>query len=395
VTRGASADRALRILAVNWRDIRHPQAGGAEVHLHEILRRLAADGHTVSQLASSWPGAPSEEMVDGVHIHRAGAWWNANFVLAGIYLRRRWRERVDVVIEDINKIPFFTPLYANRPVVAVVPHLFGRTVFRETAWPLAAYVYVYEALIPAVYKRTLLLAISDSTRDDLVRRGLDARHIRVSYCGLDHALYTPGEPQPEPGLIVFLGRLQKYKGVQIALRALPAIRAAVNGARLVVVGDGPYRSALESMSRRMGLAGCVEFRGRVSAAEKVALLRRASVVVNPSPKEGWGLTVVEAAACGTPVVASRSPGLVDSVRDGETGFLVPHGNTGALAARVVEILRDPALRARLSAGAIQWAARFSWEQAAHEAEEILYEALAHPTRGREGVSGAQPEARAV
>ncbi len=372
---------ALRLLAVNWRDIRNPWAGGAEVHLHEILRRLVSAGHEVTMLASAWPGAPREETVDGVAIRRAGRWWNANVALAWRYLREGRGRGIDCVIEDINKIPFFTPAYAGRPVLAVVPHLFGTTVYQETSWPLATYVYLHETLLPAVYRRTPVLAISDSTRDDLVSRGLDPALVRVVHCGLDHGLYTPGAPEPEPGLLVFLGRLQKYKGVQYAIHALAEVRAAVPGARLVVLGEGPYRRALEDLAARLGLGEAVEFRGHVPPAEKVGYLRRASVAVSPSPKEGWGLTVVEAAACGTPVVASRSPGLLDSVRDGETGFLVPHGDAAALARRVIQILRDPALRARLSHAGIQWAARFSWDQAAAEAEEMIREAIAPRAAG--------------
>jgi glycosyltransferase involved in cell wall biosynthesis len=360
-----------RIVAINWRDIRNPDAGGAEVHLHEILRRLVERGHGVSQLSAGWPDAPAEETVDGVHLRRAGRWWNANFALAHRYIRDRWAERCDVVVEDINKIPFYSPVFARRPVLAVVPHLFGTTVFQETAWPMAAYVYCWEALIPRVYARCQVLAISESTRDDLVGRGLERARIHVSFCGLDHAAYTPGRSAPEPGLVVFLGRLQRYKGVQHALRAMMAVRSAVPHARLVVVGKGPYRGALEDLALSLGLGDAVEFRGHVSTADKVDLLRRAVVVVNPSPKEGWGLTSVEAAACGTPVVASDSPGLRESVRHGETGFLVPHGDVAALADRTIEVLRNEVLRARFSHAAIEWAGRFTWERAADDAESLI------------------------
>ncbi len=360
-----------RIVAINWRDIRNPDAGGAEVHLHEILRRLAARGHTITQLSAGWPGAHASDEADGVRVERAGRWWNANFALARRYRSGGYQDRCDVVIEDINKIPFFTPLYAKRPVLAVVPHLFGRTVFQETAWPLAAYVYAWEGLIPAVYKRCDVLAISESTRDDLVARGLDRARVHVSYCGLDHTLYAPANEPLEPGLVLFLGRLQKYKGVQFALQAMVRVRASVPHAHMVVVGKGPYRAALERLAASLGMADAVRFCGHVSAEEKVALLRRAVVVVNPSPKEGWGLTSVEAAACGTPVVASNSPGLRESVRDGVSGFLVPHSDVSALAARLTDVLRDEALRARLSRGAIEHARPFTWERAADEAEALI------------------------
>ncbi len=361
----------LRVVAFNWRDMHHPAAGGAEVHLHEILRRMVTRGHRVVQLSSSWPGAVPREEIDGIDVRRAGDWWNANFALPLLYRRERLHEQCDVVVEDINKIPFYAPLFARRPVLGVVPHLFGTTVYHEAAFPLATYVYAWEQGIAPVYRRVPLLAISESTRDDLVARGLPAAQIAVSHCGLDHTLYTPGDPAPDPRLVVFLGRLQKYKGVQFALQAMVRIRATLPDARMVVIGNGPYRAALERMAGQLGLGAAVEFRGFVPSAEKVALLRQAGVVVNPSPKEGWGLTMVEAAACGTPVVASHSPGLRDSVRDGETGFLVPHGDVEAIAQRALAVLGDPVLRARMAAAGLTWAARFTWERCSEEGEAVI------------------------
>lgn len=362
---------SLRVVAFNWRDLHHPAAGGAEVHLHEILRRLVARGHRVLQLSSGWPGAAPRETIDGVVVRRAGDWWNANVALPLLYVRERLHRHADIVVEDINKIPFFTPLFAQVPVVGVVPHLFGTTVYHEASLPMAMYVHAWEQGIRPVYAKTPLLAISESTRDDLVERGLPFRQIAVSHCGLDHTLYSPGDPAPDTRLIVYLGRLQKYKGVQFALQAMARVRHRLPDARMVIVGNGPYRAALEDQARTLGLGTAAEFRGFVPAAEKVALLRQAGVVVNPSPKEGWGLTMVESAACGTPVVASRSPGLQDSVRDGETGFLVPHGDVAALAERMVALLTDAALRQRMAAAGLTWAARFTWDRCASEAETVI------------------------
>jgi glycosyltransferase involved in cell wall biosynthesis len=149
------------------------------------------------------------------------------------------------------------------------------------------------------------------------------------------------------------------------------VKLRVPEARLVVVGDGPYRGNLESLTRALGMEGFVEFRGHVEPQEKVKLLCQAAVTANPSPKEGWGLTVVEANACGVPVVASRSPGLVDSVRDGETGFLVDHGDVEQLAARIVDILTDGGLREKLSKGALEWGRTFNWENCASRSADVI------------------------
>src|SRR5262249_7975840 len=204
------------------------------------------------------------------------------------------------------------------------------------------------------------LAISESTRDDLVARGIDRSRIAVARCGLtqaDYAVATPPAARTEP-VVVFLGRLRKYKGAQHAIRAFPSVVARVPAARLRIVGDGPYRGELERMTRALGIADRVDFLGAVSQQGKVEALNEAQIAVCPSPKEGWGLTVIEANACGAPVVASRSHGLIESVRDGETGILVPHGDHPALAKALVTLLVDRDLRLRQARAPIPWAPTF-------------------------------------
>jgi glycosyltransferase involved in cell wall biosynthesis len=334
----------------------------------------------VTWLAAGFPGLPREEERDGLRILRRGAWWNANHTLPAAYRRELQGERFDAVIEDINKLPFLAPQWAKAPVLAVVPHLFGTTVFAETDLAQGMYVLAHEALIPFVYRRTPFIAISESTRRDLVARGVPEGNVSLVHCGLDHARYRPTAPKAAHPAVVFVGRLRKYKGVDVLLDAFATVRARLPGARLDILGEGPHRRALEAKAERLGLLGggegaAVRFRGFVSPAEKVALLSAAHVSVCPSPKEGWGLTVIESNACGTAVVASRSPGLVDSVRDGETGLLVPHGDAAALAAAMTRVLEDGALRARLETGATAWAGTFTWDRCADEAHAVLERAL--------------------
>ena len=372
----------MNLIAFNWRDPRHPEAGGAELHLFEILRRAVRDGDRVVWLAERYPGATAEDRLEGIEIHRAGSWYNAHLALGALYRHRFRRERFDLVVEDINKVPFFAPLYATAPVLAVVPHLFGSTAFHEASAPIAALVWAHESLIPIVYRQSRFLAISESTRDDLARRGVRSDRIAVVRCGLnqeDYAVTAAPESRIEPE-IVFLGRLRRYKGAQHAIRALPSILAAVPAARLTVVGDGPYRPELERLARDLGVSDRVVFTGAVRQAEKVAALNRAQVAVNPSPKEGWGLTVIEANACGVPVVASRSPGLVESVRDGETGLLVPHGDAGALAAGVVRLLTDRELRLGQARAAIAWARSFDWETCYRGSRAVMEQAAREGAR---------------
>jgi glycosyltransferase involved in cell wall biosynthesis len=329
-------------------------------------------------LASRFPGCAPETTRAGVRVRRHGNWWNANFALHAAARHELATGRWDVVLEDVNKIPFFTPLVARVPVVVLVPHLFGATIFRETNVVLGSYIWLSERPLPWVYRRCLMMPVSDSTRADLVRRGIAPERAIVVHNGLDYDRYQLESPPPRSDrpTLVHLGRLMRYKSADVAIRALPHVRATLPAARLVLAGDGPDQPRLEALARRLGVGDGVEFRGFVPHAEKVRLLWESHVLLNPSPKEGWGLTVLEANACGVPVVASRRPGLVDSVRDGETGTLVPYGDAAAFAAAALELLRDPDRRARYGEQARAWARRFTWDDAAIQTERVLAQALA-------------------
>ena len=354
-----------RILFVNWRDIRNPEAGGAEVHLHEISRRIATHGHRVTVLASSFKGSTAEEEIDGVRVVRCGGKFTFNFHVPGAIKKLERREAFDVIIDDINKIPFYTPLYIRKPLLALAHHLFGHTIFLETIPPLALYVLLSELMIPVVYKRTRLVVVSESTKEELVKRGLPAENIGIVYNAVDHSRYTPsGEAKPSRPLIGYVGRIKRYKRIDYLLRALQIVQARIPEVRLKVAGSGDYLDSLVVLAGRLGIEDRVDFMGFVSEQEKIDMLREAQVVVNPSSKEGWGVTVIEANACGTPVIASDVPGLRDAVVDGETGFLVSYGDVEGFAARIIQVLEDGSLRKRLSDRGVEWAGKFNWDNSA-------------------------------
>jgi glycosyltransferase involved in cell wall biosynthesis len=272
----------------------------------------------------------------------------------------------DIVVEDINKVPLFLPTLTALPFVAIVPHLFGTTAFTEASLPLATVVWASELPIPFIYKRAAFHAISESTRDDLVRRGIPTDRVVVIHPGVDSRTYRPDPATPRAArpTFLYLGRLKRYKGVEYALRALAAARQVSPEVTLDICGQGDDRARLEGIVEALDLGDAVRFRGFVSEDDKRTLLRRAWAVVFPSPKEGWGITNVEAAASGTPALASDSPGLRESVRQEITGYLVPHGDWRALADRMAALASDPALVERLGRAARQFAEGLSWDGAA-------------------------------
>ncbi|HEX2717317.1 MAG TPA: glycosyltransferase family 4 protein [Gemmatimonadaceae bacterium] len=365
----------MRLLLVNWQDRENPQAGGAEQHLHEIFGRIAARGHEVTLLCSGWPGCTPRATVDGMDVHRVGTRYTFPFFAHRYYSRRLAGAGHDVLIEDINKIPLYTPRWGARRSMVVVPHLFGTTVFQEAPLPLATAVWLAERPLARVYSGLPFEAISESTADDLAARGIPRESVRVIYCGIDSRRYTPDPAQRSPDpLFAYLGRLRRYKGVDIVLRAFAALGRP--DARLEIAGTGDHRPALERLARSLDLGDRVRFLGFISEAEKLALLRRAWALAFASPKEGWGITNLEAAACATPVVASNSPGIRESVRDGETGILVPHGDVAAMSRALAEIAGSRELVERLGTNGRRFAEGFTWDRAADETEAHLHEVIA-------------------
>jgi len=254
----------------------------------------------------------------------------------------------------------------------MVHHLHGTSIYGDTLLPAALYVHFTEFLIPFFYRGVPFVAVSESTKNELVQKGLKAEDVEVVYNGVDHLNYTPDESvRSKSPLVVCVTRLKKYKGVHLLLHAMKKVLEEVPNARLVIAGSGNYEPELHRMVRRLGLNGCVEFAGFLANDQKMDLYRRAQVVVNPSAKEGWGLTVTEANACATPVVAAAVPGLVESVLDGETGFLYPHSDTEAMAKHIVRLLKDERLRKQLGMRSLEWSREFTWDRAVEKIEMTI------------------------
>ncbi|MEO7996691.1 MAG: glycosyltransferase family 4 protein, partial [Gemmatimonadaceae bacterium] len=215
----------LRIAVVNWQDRENPQAGGAEIHLHEIFGRLAQKGHHVTLLCGGWPGCPPRVDLDGIDVQRVGTRQSFPFKARGYWRANLATQNYDVVVEDINKVPLFTPSWPNAKVVVLVPHLFGLTAFQELPAPLAAAVWLAERPMPWVYKGLPFQAISESTRDDLVQRGIRRENVKVIFPGIDTKHYTPdASVRADRPVFAYLGRLKKYKGVDLVLRAFALLK---------------------------------------------------------------------------------------------------------------------------------------------------------------------------
>lgn len=381
----------MRILGLNWRDIRSPEAGGAELHLHEILRRLVAWGHEVTLVCGQFaerPG-PAEEFVDGIRTVRVGSWRNAHITVPREAKKILGAERFDLLLDDVNKIPFFAPSWSPIPVLALFHHLLGHTVFLETNPLVACVLWLYERRVGTVYRETPSIAVSRSTATELTRRGIGADAVTVIEPGLDQGLYRPDvAPKADFPLLLVVSRLKTYKRVDVAIRALAAVRRRIPEARLVVIGSGERRRRLEDLARRLDQP--VLFLGAVPDDEKVRWLNRAHLVLNPSEKEGWGLVGLEAMACGTPVVASDVQGHRDSIPEGR-GLLCPPRDPEAMARQAFRLVADPEISAAMRSAGLRWARRFSWDDVAARVYEIMRR-VAGTTAGVVPTATAEPAA---
>jgi glycosyltransferase involved in cell wall biosynthesis len=366
----------MRILVINWQDWTNPLAGGAEAHLRETFRRIAADGHHVTLFCSSYPGAAAEETIDGIRIIRRGGRNTFNFFVPGAYRELTAREHFDVVVDDLNKIPFYTPLFVRHPLVVISHHFFGSSIFLEAGRVLGSYVFLAEKLVDRIYRNERFLVVSDSTLDEFVRRGFARENFTLALNGLDHEkLHPTGVSKSKHPTVGYFGRLKKYKSPDHLVRAFARVRREVPEAELVFIGRGDFQPELQRLAAELGVAESTRFAGFVSEEEKLRLLQELWVVVNPSMKEGWGIVNVEANACGTPAIAADSPGLRDSVRHGLNGLLYRYADVDELTAHLLQVLGDEDLRHRLEKGALEFARSLSWDETAATTLRVLEETI--------------------
>jgi glycosyltransferase involved in cell wall biosynthesis len=351
--------RRVRVLA--YRDLDDEAGGGSELHLHEILRRWAAAGLTVDQRTVTAPGLPATTTRDGYRVERRGG---RRLGVPRITLEAATRRlpAADAVVEVWNGVPFWTPLWWRGPRVVLLHHLHDelwRAFFPPPSDRLGS--LVERRVAPWAYRGSPVVTLAASSRDELVERTpLRPSGVHVVAPGIHESFSPSGARAPRP-LVVVVARLTSAKRVDAVVRAVGALATEVDGLRLVVVGDGPERPALRALADRLGLGDAVELAGRIGHDELVALYRQAWVVVSASVSEGWGMTLTEAAACGTPAVASDIVGHRDAVPDG-CGLLV--ADDLDLEAALRKVLLDADLRARLGTAAAARARTLTWDATA-------------------------------
>jgi glycosyltransferase involved in cell wall biosynthesis len=354
----------MRLLWFNWRDILNPEAGGAEVFTHEVMKRLAMRGHETVLFTSRFKGCQLNENIQGVDIIREGNKYTV-YEQAKNYLKT-YRHHYDLIIDEINTKPFSVPKFVEeKKVIALIHQLAREFWFYETKFPLNYIGYYYlEKRWLASYKNITTLTVSNSSKIDLEEMGL--KKVFVVPQGLNiRPLSNVKEKEANP-TVIFMGRLKKAKLPHHALQAFSIIKREIHDAKMGIIGNGYLREKLESFKMKD-----VTFYGYVSNEEKYELLSRAHIILVPAVREGWGLVVTEANAMGTPAIGYDVPGLRDSIRHGETGITVMEKTPAAMAQQAISLLRDSDRLSNYSRHALEFSRQFNWDNTANLFEKVL------------------------
>jgi glycosyltransferase involved in cell wall biosynthesis len=354
----------MRILWFNWKDLLNPDAGGAEVYTHEVMKRLSKRGHEVTLFTSRFKDCQLNENINGVDIIREGNKYS-------VYLKAKnysnaYKHHYDLMIDEINTRPFFIPKFVReKQVIALIHQLAREFWFYETKFPLNYIGYHYlEKKWLSNYKNLLTLTVSNSTKVDLEELGF--KKLFVVPNGLNVTPLSNVRTKEANPTVVFMGRLKKVKLPHHALQAFSIIKREIHDAKMWMIGDGYFRKKLESFKKED-----VIFYGHISNEKKYELLSRAHIILVPAVREGWGQVVTEANAMGTPAIGYRVPGLRDSIRHNETGITIMEKTPAAMAQQAISLLRDSDRLSRYSKNALDFSRQFSWDNTVNLFEKII------------------------
>ncbi len=355
-----------------WRDLEDPEAGGSELHAHHVASLWAESGLDVTFRTSAVPGGAEAFIRDGYRVlRRAGRY--AVFPGAAWEGIRMGHRQGDALVEIWNGMPFFSPLWYRGSHMVFLHHVHAEMWGMVLPPKLARLGDTIERrLAPRVYRRSRIVTLSESSRTEIVEMlGLRPERISVAPPGVDSRFSPGGDRSPTP-LVVAVGRLVPVKRFDRLIRSLVEVKAACPALRAVIIGEGYERPALEALRAELGATEWLDLPGRIEDDELVAWYQKAWVVASSSQREGWGMTLTESAACGTPAVATSIAGHKDAVLHGESGLLVD--GVDDMTDALVRVLTDEVLRSRLSRGALARARWFTWGATARRSLEALAEA---------------------
>lgn len=368
----------MNILILNWRDIKNPLSGGAEILTQELSKRLVKKGHIVTQFSSSFVGSKSEEIIDGVRIIREGnpdARALLNSVQYKAYKRynKDFKGKVDFVIDEVHGVPFFSVFYVKEKKAALICEIAGELWDIAVAFPFNLLGKSLEKIYPRFYKNIPILTISESSKKEIVENGFSEDLVKVLPIGSNSKIVSSMPEKEKKRTLVFLSRLSKSKGVEDAIKCVSLLKDEYKDLTLWIIGRGEpsFRKELDVLVEKLEIQNRVKFFNFVTEEKKEELLTRAHILIMPSAKEGWGLTIHEAGARATPSIVYNVPGLSEIVINSVNGLVCYENNPEELAKNVRMLFSDSTLYKKLQEGAILERKKHNWDKTADSFLEFI------------------------
>lgn len=368
----------MRFLFLVYRDFKNPNAVGGDFYLWELARGLAKLGNKVTLLCSSFQGAKSSEIIEGVEINRINSVWRLPLRIFHEYLKKL-KGNFNVIVEEAiggQRLPYFGTIYVNEPLVAVW-HQRHNKVFREQyPFPIAIFLSLFEFFQARLYRNRTIITPSEGAKEKIMSLGFKYEKVKVVYDGVGSIFDSAKRKRARENVLVYLGKLRRYKRPDHAILALvQVLRRAKKSCKLIIAGkaseiDRGYIDWLRNLAKRLNVGDLVEFRINISEKEKLNLLEKARLLVQPSPVEGFSIVVAEANRCGTPVVASDGVPR-DVVINGLNGLVYRFGDIDALAMNIARLIDDDVLWDKMSKDAHEWSQQFTWENSVAEFLKVL------------------------
>ena len=356
----------MKILWLAHRDPLNPRAGGAERTINEVCTRLHQKGHEIILLTGGWKGCKRLENFQGIEIHRFGRSIVPHLALP-VFL---FKYHFDLVVDDLgHAVPWFSSTILNKHNIVFFRHLHARSLPGQVRPVIAKLITAIERCYFILYHDTVFVTESTTSENDLLTLGINKDRIIMNPPGVDLKLFHSAAKSKYPSMVYF-GGMRRYKRPQEILYLLKSILSKIGDIKLFIIGTGPEEQSMKRLANELNVQNYVEFKGRISSEELSAIVALSWLNVHTSVTEGWGLSIIEASATGTPTVAYSVPGVRDAVEDGLNGIKVEDGNRDALADAAFSILKDPE---RWWSSSVEVAKKYSWDKTAELWEKLIKE----------------------
>ena len=326
----------MRILYVSHRDLSNPSSGGAEVYSNILLKYISSEGNKIDVITSRFPEQKKYEYKDGINYIRFKGYFVPHIALPFYALRRSY----DIIISDLGHVvPWPSLILRKNDVIAIFYHLHKRTLSGQVGKIMAKLLSFFEYTYQIIYKESKFVTISTTSKIDLIDLGITNECIKLIPPSIESVFFTTHNKHGNFKLIYFSG-LRDYKRPYMALEVLKELKKKYKNITLIVTGIGPSLPRLKTLALEMKLEDSIQLTGKLTREKLVEALSSSHVNIQFSVAEGFGITAIESSACGTPTVAFKVPGVIDSIKEGENGYLIENNDLNSFTSKVDYILNN-------------------------------------------------------